>query len=433
VGGALLIGALPRLSNKQTPFSGAMLGLGLGILACSRPFEGFLFSAIALALWGFDTLRRMYRGSEPHAPGWSPTPSHESENARRSVAEPHPQTHFSARPHSAPARLSSGARSLRQFFPALASASVAVASTLLWLGYYQAAVTGDPLLAPYSAWRQTYSRYEAFLWETPVQNYQPVNEGYARFVYWAQESHVQYASAFSRLARMAYQLVAFFWGPALVLFLILAAPWLCRNPRVRLLALAVALAVLAEAVLVDLWTFSHYLSPLTVALAILGMQAVRIVIAGARRRLGGPRPGLAFLQLGLPVMLVGLNLVGLVLRNTDRLWTTPTYDTGWCCYGPPSERARVEQELTARDGRHLVFVRHPAEGYWGAEWVYNRASIDDAKIVWAREVSPDADCALRRYYRGRQVWLTYVHEQPAHATPFADAACDTSGAASSGP
>jgi hypothetical protein len=397
VGGALLIGALPRLIKRPTPLAGALLGVGLGILAISRPFEGFILSAVAFALWTMDAAWRIYRKRRPDPPARSP-----------------------------------GA-SLRDFIPAFAAAAIAVVFILSWLAYYQAAVTGDPLVAPYSAWRKTYSRYEAFLWETPVRHYTPVNEGYARFVYWAQESHEQYASAFSRLARMGYQLVAFFWGPMLALFLTLAAPWLGRNPRVRLLALAVVLTVLAEAVLVDLWTFSHYLSPLTVALAILGTQAIRIVIAGARRRLGGPRPGFLYLLLGLPVILAGLNLGGLFLRNTDRLWTTPTYDTGWCCYGPPSERARVEEELTALDGRHLVFVRHPPEGYWGAEWVYNRASIDDAKIVWAREVSPEADCALRRYYRGRQVWLAYVHEQPAHATPFPDPGCDTAGAANSSP
>jgi hypothetical protein len=76
-----------------------------------------------------------------------------------------------------------------------------------------------------------------------------------------------------------------------------------------------------------------------------------------------------------------------------------------------------------------VFVRHPPEGHWGAEWVYNGASIDDGKIVWAREVSPEADCALRRYYSGRQVWVTYVHESPARLTLFPDASCAISDAA----
>jgi hypothetical protein len=299
----------------------------------------------------------------------------------------------------------------------------------LWLAYYQAAVTGDPFVAPYSAWRQTYSRFESLAWETPVKDYKPVNEAYARFVYWAQENHELYDSPLKRLARMGFQVVAFFWGPMLACFLVLAASWLWKDLGIRLLALAVGLAVLAEVLLVDLWTFSHYLAPLTVALSILGVQAIRIVVAGGRARLGGPRPGFVVLLLGLPAVLLAMNAAGLLLRNTDRLWTTPSYDTGWCCFTTVSERSRVEQALNAREGRHLVFVRHPPEGHWGAEWVYNGASIDDGKIVWAREVSPEADCALRRYYSGRQAWVTYVHESPARLTLFPDASCAISDAA----
>jgi hypothetical protein len=213
----------------------------------------------------------------------------------------------------------------------------------------------------------------------------------------------------------------------LTLFLVLGAPWMFRDVRIRLLLLALVLTVVAMIVLVDLWTFSHYFAPFTVALTIAGVQAVRIAVASRRRRFGGPRPGFVFLLLGLPALLLALNLVGLFLRNTGRIWTTPSYFTGWCCYSFPSERARVERDLSKLPGRHLVFVRHPEEGYWGAEWVYNGASIDDAKIVWAREVSPESDCALRSYYGDRQVWLTYVHEQPGRAAPFPDPSCAAPG------
>jgi hypothetical protein len=392
VGGALLIGALPRLMDKPTRLDGGLLGLGLGILALSRPFEGLIFSVIVLVLWAWLFLARGGR------------------RLRRAGSGP-----------------------IRPLVLALACSALVVTAMLLWLGYYQAAVTGNPFEPPYAVWRRTYSRFESFVWETPVKNYKPVNEAYARFLYWAQESHEQYRSPLTRLAGIGRQLIAFFWGPMLALFLVLAAPWLWRDLRIRLLALAVLLAVLAEALLVDLWTFSHYFAPLTVALTILGVQAIRIVAAGARRKLGGPRPGFVFLLPGLPVVLLGMNLIGLYLRATDRLWTTPSYDTGWCCFSMRTERARVEQSLNAREGRHLVFVRHPPQGYWGAEWVYNGASIDDGKIVWAREVSPEADCALRRYYSDRQVWVTYVHEHPASVTPFPDPACAASGTSSGEP
>lgn len=379
IGGALLVGALPRVSRKPSTFAGAMLGAGLGILAITRPFEGFLFSAILLSLWAALLIRQG---------GW---------------------------------------RRLRGLAPAIAGAAVSAAVMLAWLGFFQAAVTGNPLKAPYMAWRDHYSRFEAFIWETPVPDYKPVNEGYARFVNWVVDSHEEFNSPIRRWARMGGQFVTFFWGPMLTLFLGLTIPWIFRDRSIRLLLLAIVFTVVAMVVIVDLWTFSHYLAPLTAALSIVGVQAIRIFVAAFRRRFGGPRPGYVFLFLGLPAILLAMNIAGLLLRNTGRIWTTPTYDTGWCCYGFRSERARVEAELNSRDGRHLVFVRHPAEGFWGAEWVYNGASIDDGKIVWAREVSPEADCALRRYYSDRQVWVTYVHERPAHATPFPDPKCGHGG------
>jgi hypothetical protein len=38
------------------------------------------------------------------------------------------------------------------------------------------------------------------------------------------------------------------------------------------------------------------------------------------------------------------------------------------------------------------------------EWVYNRAHIDDAKVVWAQDMG-EQNAELIRYFRGRRVWL----------------------------
>src|SRR5690349_7579936 len=44
LGGALVIGALPRLKRTQKPRYGLVFAIGLGLLANSRPYEGLIFS-----------------------------------------------------------------------------------------------------------------------------------------------------------------------------------------------------------------------------------------------------------------------------------------------------------------------------------------------------------------------------------------------------
>jgi hypothetical protein len=56
--------------------------------------------------------------------------------------------------------------------------------------------------------------------------------------------------------------------------------------------------------------------------------------------------------------------------------------------------------------------------YWGNhnpldEWVYNGADIDDAKVVWARDMSPADNLKLARYYGNRKVWLVEPDATPA--------------------
>jgi hypothetical protein len=43
------------------------------------------------------------------------------------------------------------------------------------------------------------------------------------------------------------------------------------------------------------------------------------------------------------------------------------------------------------------------------EWVYNRANIDNAEIVWARELAPQQNRKLLDYFTGRHVWLLKVN------------------------
>jgi hypothetical protein len=85
-----------------------------------------------------------------------------------------------------------------------------------------------------------------------------------------------------------------------------------------------------------------------------------------------------------------------------------------------AERARVQNELERLDGSHLVIVRYEPHYYPKAiEWVYNAADIDGAKVVWAREMGPQEDLKLLRYFAGRHVWLVEPGKTPVRLVPYA--------------
>jgi hypothetical protein len=79
----------------------------------------------------------------------------------------------------------------------------------------------------------------------------------------------------------------------------------------------------------------------------------------------------------------------------------------------PQRRILVDRELERIPGQLVVFVRynypqHPFQD----EWVYNRADIDHARIVWARDLGPEEDEKLIRYYPYRKALLLEPDVRP---------------------
>lgn len=83
-----------------------------------------------------------------------------------------------------------------------------------------------------------------------------------------------------------------------------------------------------------------------------------------------------------------------------------------------TDRASIESELQARPGLQLAIVRYAPEHVVSAEWVYNRADADKAKIVWAREI-PGVDMRpLLDYYHDRHVWLIEADAASPQLAPY---------------
>ena len=51
-----------------------------------------------------------------------------------------------------------------------------------------------------------------------------------------------------------------------------------------------------------------------------------------------------------------------------------------------------------------MIVRYGPDHRLDVEWVYNAADIDDAKIIWARDMGDMDNEELLQYFHGRHVW-----------------------------
>jgi len=358
LGGALVIGAWPRIKGRTSIGSSVLMAFGIALLAISRPFEGvFVCAPIACAM--FVWMVRL-RGSLP----W---------------------------------RVAS-----RVAAPILCV--LALAGGLL--GYYNFRVTGNPFRLPYTVNQQTYGWPLTLPW-FHVQPHAHSSKAMHDYYLWEAEEHGKVTNVeghvFLNLTD-AVMVWSFFAGPALTLFLI-CLPWSLRDRRVRLLVGVCAAAVAAVAL--EQSRYPHYFAPATAAYLALLIQSARHMRAtGARRA-----PGVLAMVRLIPVVIV------LVVAARTAVPALRIRDSGighymsWCCNAPGNlERARIAQQLQQTAGNHLIIVRYGPRHDALREWVYNEPRIDQGKVVWARDMGDGANRELIRYFSSRQVWLLDVDD-----------------------
>lgn len=359
--GALVLGAWPRLRKSLRIHDALLLALGLAILANSRPYEGFVFAipvAIAMLYW---------LGGKKH-PAFS-----------RSIP--------------------------RVVLPIVVIGFVAAAAT----GYYNYRVTGSPVRLAYEVNRDTYSMAPYFVWQSPRT--EPAYRNAAMRDFYLAELHEfernrTFAGYLQRAAEKFVAWWQFFLGPLLTVPL-LAFPWVLKQRKMRLPLLVCAAMVAAFAL--QTWTLPHYFAPATGALYILLVQGLRHLW----QWFPGPRPiGRAIVR-AIPTLACAMILlrVGAAAAHVS---IEPPWPRG------NLQRANILRELQQQPGQQLVIVRYGQQHNPDHEWVYNRADIDAARVVWARDMGKDANQELLRYFRGRTVWLVEPDRPAPQAVPYAD-------------
>ena len=369
IGGALVLGALKKIWEAPRLHHGLTLGLGMIILANTRPYEGLLCSLVAICMLAMLLLR-------------SSGPS------RRLISK-------------------------TVLIPLTGCLAVGAA----WTAYYDWRVTGDPLLMPYVADQRSSGVPQSFIFNSPV----PAPPKLARFKDLQDNYNWQldlYKSARepSNIWTNLEAKWAVFWHfyihPLLALPL-LAIPWTLRDPRMRVLLLA-GLFVSAGMALYPFY-FAHYSAPIAGVFIVLVVQGLRHLAVLSRARSGG---GLTM----APLISIALGGVGLSLMFLALVFHDAVRIHQWSFY-PPSDlvREQIERRLSGSDKQNLVIVRYSSNHDFHRCITYNRADIDRARVVWARELDSESNANLLNYYRGRTVWLYEPDETPPRISPYVPA------------
>jgi hypothetical protein len=359
LGGALVLGALPRLKHSPRVKDAAWMALGLAILANSRPYEGFIFSlpvaaALMVWLWG------------KKSPAIAVT-------LRRVV------------------------------LPLMLLLGLTAVAT----GYYYHTVTGNALRMTYQVNRDTYAMAPYFLWQTPRPEPEYHHAAMRKFY---ERELAQYELSrslkgfFISTGDKFWRWWIVFLGPELTIPL-LAFPWILRDRRMRFPLIALAFFALGLAV--ETWMLPHYFAPATALLFLVLVQGMRH-LAAWRRREGAV--GLAVVRMVVVVC------CAIVVLRIVAVATHAQIEVSW----PHGNiiRAEMMSQLQQTPGQHLIIVRYAPDHKVDYEWVYNAADIDRSKVVWARDMGESEDQALLRYFKDRQVWVLEADASPPKLQPY---------------
>jgi len=344
IGGALVVGALPRLIRSQRASTAIVFASGLAILANTRPYEGLVLAVPSTLYLAFSLDRR-----------------------------------------------TGLAVSMRRVVLPAVAVLIPVAA---WMAYYNYRATGNPWVLPYVEHERQYAIWSSLLWQTHPGP-RPAYSNSLLETFWTQaDPHDKLEARQNLLQTHAldlFRLAGFFLGLPLTLCVLLFARALWRDRTVRL-ALLLLIAFYAG-VAMDLRLFPHYFAPGAVLLYILAAATLRAVRKSW--------PGKAAERVWVPwIVLAAFAVVaigGLLTANNRYLF-------GSIDYHIRAEWASVTDQLTKIPGDHLVLVSYGPEHEMYQELVYNRADIEHARIVWARSLTPESDEKLIEHYARRRVW-----------------------------
>ncbi len=376
LGGALVLGALPRIKRHERLSDVVLMGLGLALLANSRPYEGLFFSlpvAGALLLW---ILRR--HGAD--------------------------LTH-----------------TLRRVVLPLAVILTATAAAML---YYFWRVTGHPFQTPFFVNLATYDPVPYFPWESvkswPAYNHEIMKRFYTGWLlenYKVGREHPIAAVLVKAATFLFFYMGPLFTIPILLLGMVLPRGFSAKDISRRTRFLLLVACVSFVGTLLPVFFNPHYAAPITCVIYSMLLSALQRT---RHWRWRGKPTGLALTR-AVPTVAVLLLLTctaGSFLQIHDnpvpQTWCSP-YEQGW-------DRPRIQAQMEKLPGRHLLLVRYSPKYDPRGSWVANGADIDGSKVVWANDMGPQQNQELIEYFKDRKVWLVEPDAIPAKISDYTDVA-----------
>jgi hypothetical protein len=375
LGGALVLGALPRLKRTARLRYGLIMSVGIAMLGLTRPYEGLLLClpvAVSLGHWA------LYGKNRPR-----------------------------------PAVLVRRA--------ALPLALIVAAGA--WMGYYDYRAFGSPRILPYTVNRATYAVAPYYVWQSrspePVYRHPLMRAFYTQFEITQYEKIHSVRGFFTQSGIKVFEALFFFAAFALLPLLIFI--WRALLDR-RIRFLLTCFLVVIVGMGIEIYFIPHYVATFTVLFYAIGLQAMRhLRVAGSKEKPAGA--AIVRFTVAVCVLMAGVRLFDGPLHIGPHEW--PVSQWVWQWYGPGhfgTERAQVEADLERQPGNQIAIVRYAPNHYILNEWVYNGADIDHSKVVWARDMDAAHNKELIDYYADRKVWLVEPDSAPVKVTPYPEPA-----------
>src|ERR1019366_4015217 len=357
-GGALVLGAMPRIMRHQRVRDAILMAIGVAMLANTRPYEGLVLSLAAVGVLIYWIVKK-----KPAARVWMP----------------------------------------RVELPILLVLAVAGAAT----SYYYWKVTGNPLRMPQQVNRETYAVARYFYGQAaypePSYHHKVIRDFYAGLE--SEEFALAHtpAGVLLQLAKKMAMSWAFYLSPILTIPLLLL-PRIVRDRRVRPLLIAGAASLVGSALVI--FFNIHYVAPIVPVILAVVVQGMRHL----RTWRWEDQPTGLFLARATIVLCM------VMIPVQVHILAAPPKPGTWAAIGP--ERAAIEVQLRSLPEGQLVLVRYEPQHPPLWDWVYNGADIDHAKIVWARDLGHDQNEELLRYYNDRRVWLLEADARTPQVSPY---------------